>query len=77
MMKILRQWFASLHEVERDLWSQGYIVIYGGCTSFVVPIGSNNKTIRRPGKRSLLWASAPAAFQLGLDCRHMRVHQIT
>jgi len=71
MMKILRQWFASLHEVERDLWNQGYIVIYGGGTSFVVPMGSNNRTVRRPGKRLLLWAAAPAAFRPRLDWRHV------
>lgn len=74
-MKILHQWFASLHEVERDLWNQGYIVIYGGGTSFVVPMGSNNRTTRRPGKRSLLWAAAPAAFRFRPDCQHMRAHQ--
>ena len=61
MMKILRQWFASLHEVERDLWSQGYIVIYGGGASFVVPIEPNNRPVQRPGKRWALWAAAPAA----------------
>jgi hypothetical protein len=54
MMKIFRQWFASLHEVERDLWNQGYIVVYGGGTSFVVPVVSSNRPARRPGKRSLL-----------------------
>ena len=75
-MKILRQWFAFLHEAERDLWSQGYTVIYGGGTSFVVPMGSNKRTIRRPGKRSLLWTSAPAASRLMPDYRHMRVHKI-
>jgi hypothetical protein len=36
MMKILRQWLVSLSEAEHSLRSQGYVVVYGERTSFVV-----------------------------------------
>lgn len=36
MMKILRQWLVSLNEAEHSLRSQGYVVVYGERTSFVV-----------------------------------------
>jgi len=41
MMNIVPQWLMSLKEAERSLRSQGYIVVYGGMTSVVVPIGSS------------------------------------
>ncbi|QRM32828.1 hypothetical protein [Microvirga sp. VF16] len=35
MIHLLRQWFNSLDEMEQNLRSQGYVAIYGSCTSFV------------------------------------------
>ena len=76
MMKILPQWFAPLHEVERDLWNQGYIVIYGGGTSFVVPVVSNKRPDRQPRKRLSLWAAAPAASLGKPSCGDVRVQRV-
>jgi hypothetical protein len=53
MMTAIRQWLASLNEGERDLNSQGYIIVYGAAGSFVVPVDSD-----RPlpgGRRIPLW----------------------
>jgi hypothetical protein len=53
MVTVIRQWFASLEEVERDLNSQGYVVVYGAAGSFVVPVEPDRQ---RPGRgRFLLW----------------------
>jgi hypothetical protein len=69
MMRIFRQWLVALNEVERDLWNQGYIVIYGGGTSFVLPVVSSDRPPQQPGKRSLLWHTAPEAFRRPPSCR--------
>lgn len=47
MIKIFRKWLLSLNGAERDLWDRGYIVIYGGGTSFVLPVLSNDKPLRQ------------------------------
>jgi hypothetical protein len=64
MMKILHQWLVSLNEAEHSLRSQGYIVVYGGMTSFVVPIGSDEGPPRQRGRPIWLWGAAPAALGL-------------
>jgi hypothetical protein len=43
MMNILRHWLVSLNQAERSLRSQGYVVVYGGMTSVVVPAGSSRE----------------------------------
>jgi hypothetical protein len=43
MIQFLRQWVALLDQTERDLRAQGYITVYGGCTSFVVRTGIRNE----------------------------------
>jgi hypothetical protein len=48
MLNVLRQWLGLLTEAERDLRSQGYIVVYGGTASFVVSVGLGERT---PGQR--------------------------
>jgi hypothetical protein len=53
MMKILRQWLASLNEADRSLTSQGYFVVYGGMTSFVVSLGSSGEPPRQ--RRRPIW----------------------
>jgi hypothetical protein len=50
MMNILRQWLVSLNETERSLRSQGYVVVYGGITSVVVPVGSCREPPRQRGR---------------------------
>ncbi|WP_262267358.1 hypothetical protein [Microvirga yunnanensis] len=62
MLNFLRPWLETLNEAERDLRRQGYIVIYGGMTSIIVPISSSERTPRPPGKPLWLWGAAPAAF---------------
>jgi hypothetical protein len=64
MMKILRQWLVSLNEAECSLRSQGYIVVYAGMTSFVVPVGLSGEPPRHRGKPVSLWGAAPAALGL-------------
>jgi len=72
MIRIIRQWLLSLDGGERDLWNQGYIVIYGGGTSFVLPVlsqedpgeGRRNESVPRPG--SLLEASGVAVGKAGV-----------
>jgi hypothetical protein len=51
MMTVMRQWLASLNEVEHDLRSQGYVVVHGAAGSFVIP-GSSDRPPR--GRRRLL-----------------------
>jgi hypothetical protein len=63
-MKILRQWLASLNEADRSLRSQGYLVVYGGMTSFVVPLGASGESPRQRGRPIWLWGAAPAALGL-------------
>jgi hypothetical protein len=43
MMTVIRQWLASLNQVECDLNSQGYIVVYGAAGSFVVAVASDRQ----------------------------------
>jgi hypothetical protein len=64
MMKILRQWLVCLNAAEHSLRSQGYVVVYGGMTSFVVPVGSSGELPRQRGKPIWLWGAAPAALGL-------------
>jgi hypothetical protein len=64
MLNFLRPWFETLTQAEHDLRRQGYVVIYGGMTSFVVPIGSGERTPQPPGKPLWLWGAAPAALGL-------------
>jgi hypothetical protein len=53
MMAVIRQWLASFDEGERDLNSQGYVVVYGAAGSFVVPFDSDRHPLVRG--RFLLW----------------------
>jgi hypothetical protein len=53
MMTFIRQWLDALNEGERDLNSQGYVVVYGAAGSFVVPVGSDRQPPVRG--RILLW----------------------
>ena len=62
MLNFLRPWLDTLNDAERDLRQQGYVVIYGGMTSIIVPIGSSERTPQPPGKPLRLWGAAPAAF---------------
>ncbi|WP_262299736.1 hypothetical protein [Microvirga sesbaniae] len=62
MLNFLRPWLETLNHAERDLRQQGYIVIYGGMTSIIVPIDSSERTPRSPGKPLRLWGAAPAEF---------------
>ncbi|MBQ0821260.1 hypothetical protein KBI52_13730 [Microvirga sp. HBU67558] len=62
MLNFLRPWLETLNHAERDLRQQGYIVLYGGMTSIIVPIDSSERTTRSPGKPLRLWGAAPAAF---------------
>ncbi len=64
MLNCLHQWLSSLNETERNLRSQGYLVVYGGMSSFIVPVGSDDMAPHRPGKPLLFWGAAPAAFGL-------------
>jgi hypothetical protein len=64
LMKILRQWLASLNEADRSLRSQGYLVVYGGMTSFVAPFGSSGEPPRQRGRPIGLRGAAPAALGL-------------
>jgi hypothetical protein len=64
MLNFLRPWLETLNEAERDLRRQGYVVIYGGMTSIIVPIASGERTPRPPNKPLWLWGAAPAAFGL-------------
>lgn len=64
MMKILRRWLVSLNEVERCLRSQGYLVVYGGMMSVVVPVGLSEEPPRQRGKPIWLWGAAPAGLGL-------------
>ena len=53
MVTFIRQWFASLEEVERDRDSHGYVVVYGAAGSFIVPVDPDRQP---PGRgRFLLW----------------------
>ena len=62
MLNFLRPWVETLNNAERDLRRQGYIVIYGGMTSIIVPIVSSEQTTQPPGNPLRLWGAAPAAF---------------
>ena len=62
MLNFLRPWLETLNHAERDLRRQGYIVIYGGMTSIIVPIGSSERTPQPLGKPLRLWGAAQAAF---------------
>jgi hypothetical protein len=64
MMNIVRQWLVSLNEAERSLRTQGYIVVYGGMTSVVVPIGSSGEPPRQRARPIWLWGAAPTALGL-------------
>ena len=64
MLNFLRPWLETLNEAERDLRRQGYVVIYGGMTSLIVPINSTERAPRSRGKPLWLWGAAPAAFGL-------------
>jgi hypothetical protein len=64
MQNFLLSWLEILNEAERDLRRQGYVVIYGGMTSIIVPIGSGERPPRPPSKPLWLWGVAPAAFGL-------------
>jgi hypothetical protein len=64
MMKILRQWLVALNEAEQSLRSEGYIVVYGGMASFVVPLGLDERPPRQRGRAIWLWGAAPAAVGL-------------
>ena len=55
MLTVIRQWLDSLNEVERDLRSQGYVVVYSAAGSFVVPVGSDRQPSDR--RRFVLWES--------------------
>jgi hypothetical protein len=61
MMNIVRQWLVSLNEAERSLRSQGYIVVYGGMTSVVVPISSSGEPPRQRARPIL-------ALRCSSDC---------
>ncbi len=53
MTTVIRQWLDSFNEVECDLTSQGYVVVYGAGGSFLVPIGSDRQPPSR--RRFVLW----------------------
>ena len=53
MMTAIRQWLDSLDDVEGDLRSQGYVVVYSAAGSFVVPVGSDRQPPDR--RRFVLW----------------------
>lgn len=67
MLNFLRPWLETLNQAERDLRRQGYVVIYGGMTSIIVPIGSTEQAPRPRRKRLWLWGATPAAFELRSD----------
>jgi hypothetical protein len=64
MLNYLLSLLETLNQAERDLRHQGYVVIYGGMTSIIVPIGSSEQTPRPRGKPLWLSGAAPAAFGL-------------
>jgi hypothetical protein len=64
MLNVLHQWLGSLTEAERALRSQGYIVVYGGTASFVVPVGSGERTPGQRGKPLGLWDAASGVWAL-------------
>jgi hypothetical protein len=64
MMNILRQWLVSLNEAERSLRSQGYVVVYGGMTSVVVPVGSSREPPWQCVRPIWLWNATPTALGL-------------
>jgi hypothetical protein len=61
IMKIIQWWLASFH-AERELWSQGYIVVYGAGTSFVLPVPSNDRPTQKPSKRFTAQGAALRCF---------------
>ena len=63
MMSIIRKWLASLEEADRDLRRQGYTVVSGAGTVFVVRIDSEEKPPRYR-RRSWFWSAAFAALGL-------------
>jgi hypothetical protein len=63
-MNVLRRWLVSLNEAERSLRSQGYVVVYGGMTSVVVPVGPSREPPRQRGRPIWLWGAAPTALGL-------------
>ena len=53
MIPVIRQWLDALNHGERDLNSQGYVVLHGAAGSFIVPINLDRYL---PGRRRiLLW----------------------
>jgi hypothetical protein len=64
MQTFFRRWLAALNETERNLRSQGYIVVYGGMTSLVVPLTSGDRSPGNRGKLLWLWGAAPTAIGL-------------
>ncbi len=58
-MSIIRKWLASLEEADRDLKRQGYTVVSGAGTVFVVRVDSEEKP--PPHKRSSWFGSAASA----------------
>ena len=61
MMSIIRKWLASLEEADRDLKRQGYTVVSGAGTVFVVRVDSEEKPPRHR-RSSWFWSAALAAL---------------
>jgi hypothetical protein len=62
MIRFFRQWFLTLDEVERDLRDQGYLTVFTGGTSFVIPL---KIAVSPPPQRSkkqdfVFWPTIPA-----------------
>jgi len=62
MIRFFRHWFASLDEIETELREHGYITVYGGGSSFVVPLIRPDMAPPPRRRRFLLWGAIPAAF---------------
>jgi hypothetical protein len=53
----------AFDQSQRDLVEQGYMVVFGGATCFVVPIRPTGGEKRPPRRRGILpWVPAPAAL---------------
>lgn len=65
MLNLFHQWIVSLNTAERELRSQGYIVVYGGMTSLVIPIGTDEGTPQNRQTPEREWGAVPAALDAG------------
>jgi hypothetical protein len=71
MIKILGHWLAALNDAERDLRSQGYVVVCGGITSFVVPMGYNKEPPRQSHRP--MWVGSVANSKYRRFQRHFGI----